>query len=100
MRNTPESIIVLGAGAVAVELAQFFLRIGTKITLIQRSSHILSSGDEDLAHPVEDRFREEGMDLYTGTNIINAVRENKRSTIFFEHEGKEKRVEAEFILQA
>ena len=99
MRNTPESIIVLGAGAVAVELAQFFLRIGTKVTLIQRSSHILSSGDEDLAHPVEDRFREEGMDLYTGTKIIKAVRENNRSTIFFKHEGKEKRVEAEFIFQ-
>ena len=100
MRNTPESIIVLGAGAVAVELAQFFLRIGTKVTLIQRSSHILSSGDEDLAHPVEDRFREEGMDLYTGTKIIKALRENNRSIIFFKHEGKEKRVEAEFIFQA
>ena len=100
MRNTPESIIVLGAGAVSVELAQFFLRIGTKVTLIQRSSHILSSGDEDLAHPVEDRFREEGMDLYTGTKIIKAIRENNRSIIFFEHEGKEKRVEAEFIFQA
>ena len=99
MRNTPESIIVLGAGAVSVELAQFFLRIGTKVTLIQRSSHILSSGDEDLALPVEDRFREEGMDLYTGTKIIKALRENNRSTIFFEHEGKEKRVEAEFIFQ-
>mgnify|MGYP003322435359 FL=1 len=99
MRNIPESIIVLGAGAVSVELAQFFLRIGTKVTLIQRSNHILSSGDEDLAHPVEDRFREEGMDLYTGTKIIKAIRENNRSIIFFEHEGKEKRVEAEFIFQ-
>ena len=99
MRNIPESIIVLGAGAVSVELAQFFLRIGTKVTLIQRSNHILSSGDEDLAHPIEDRFREEGMDLYTGTKIIKATRENNHSTIFFEHEGKEKRVEAEFIFQ-
>ena len=99
MRNIPESIIVLGAGAVSVELAQFFLRIGTKVTLIQRSNHILSSGDEDLAYPVEDRFREEGMDLYTKTKIIKAARENNRSTIFFEHEGKEKRVEAEFIFQ-
>lgn len=100
MRKAPESIIVLGAGAVAVELAQFFLRIGTKVTLIQRSSHILSSGDEDLARPVEDRLREEGMDLYTGTKIIKSARENDRSAIYFEHEGKEKRVEAETILQA
>ncbi|MEK9629315.1 MAG: dihydrolipoyl dehydrogenase [Nitrospinota bacterium] len=100
MRKEPESIIVLGAGAVAVELAQFFLRIGTKVTLIQRSDHILSQGDEDLARPVEDRFREEGMDLYTGTKIIKATRENERSKVFFEHDGKEKQVEAETILQA
>jgi len=100
MREIPESIIVLGAGAVAVELAQFFLRIGTKVTLIQRSDHILSQGDEDLARPVEDRFREEGMELYTGTKIIKAAKENNRSTIYFEHEGKENRVEAETILQA
>ncbi len=100
MREAPESIIVLGAGAVAVELAQFFLRIGTKVTLLQRSGHILSQGDEDLARPVEDRFREEGMDLFTGTKISKAAKENGRSVIYFEHEGKEKRVEAETILQA
>ena len=100
MRKAPESIIVLGAGAVAVELAQFFLRIGTKVTLLQRSGHILSQGDEDLARPVEDRLREEGMDLFTGTKIIKAAKENGRSVIYFEYEGKEKRVEAETILQA
>ncbi|MFT4579639.1 MAG: pyruvate/2-oxoglutarate dehydrogenase complex dihydrolipoamide dehydrogenase (E3) component [Nitrospinales bacterium] len=100
MREAPESIIVLGAGAVAVELAQFFLRIGTKVTLLQRSGYILSQGDEDLARPVEDRFREEGMNLFTGTKIIKATKENGRSAIYFEHEGKEKRVEAETILQA
>jgi pyruvate/2-oxoglutarate dehydrogenase complex dihydrolipoamide dehydrogenase (E3) component len=100
MRETPESIIVLGAGAVAVELAQFFLRIGTKVTLLQRSGYILSQSDEDLARPVEDRFREEGMNLFTGTKIIKAAKENGRSAIYFEHEGKEKRVEAETILQA
>jgi pyruvate/2-oxoglutarate dehydrogenase complex dihydrolipoamide dehydrogenase (E3) component len=100
MRETPESIIVLGAGAVAVELAQFFLRIGTKVTLLQRSGYILSQGDEDLARPVEDRFREEGMNLFTGTKIIKAAKENGRSAIYFEHERKEKRVEAVSILQA
>ena len=100
MREAPESIIVLGAGAVAVELAQFFLRIGTKVTLLQRSGHILSQGDEDLARPLEDRLCEEGMDLFTGTKIIKAAKENKRSAIYFEHDGKEKRVEAETILQA
>jgi pyruvate/2-oxoglutarate dehydrogenase complex dihydrolipoamide dehydrogenase (E3) component len=100
MREAPQSIIVLGAGAVAVELAQFFLRIGVKVSLLQRSPHILSKGDEDLARPVEHRFRQEGMDLYTGTNILKAEKTQVGSTVYFQHEGEEKHVSAQFILQA
>ena len=100
LRKAPESLIVLGGGAVAVELAQFFQRIGTPVSLLQRSKHILSQVDKDLARPVEDRFREEGMNLYTGTKIFKAAKENQRSAIYFEHEGKEKRCEGEAILQA
>jgi pyruvate/2-oxoglutarate dehydrogenase complex dihydrolipoamide dehydrogenase (E3) component len=100
MREAPQSIIVLGAGAVAVELAQFFLRIGVKVTLLQRSPHILSKGDEDLARPVEHRFREEGMDLYTGTNILRAEKKQDNSVVYFQHEGEEKSVSAQYILQA
>ena len=83
-----------------MELAQFLLRIGVKVTLLQRSEHILSKGDEDLARPVESRFREEGMDLYTGTKILRAEKKSKDSIVYFEHEGKEKKVCAQFILQA
>jgi pyruvate/2-oxoglutarate dehydrogenase complex dihydrolipoamide dehydrogenase (E3) component len=100
LRKAPKSLIVLGGGAVAVELAQFFQRIGTPVSLLQRSKHILSQTDEDLARPLEDRFREEGMNLYTGTKILKATKENHRSVIYFEHEGKEKRCEGEAILQA
>ena len=100
MRKAPDSIIVLGAGAVAVELAQFLLRIGVKVTLLQRSQHILSKGDEDLARPVESRFREEGMNLYTSTKILRAEKTLEGSVIYFKHEGKEKKVCARYILQA
>ena len=100
MREAPDSIIVLGAGAVAVELAQFLLRIGVKVTLLQRSQHILSKGDEDLARPVESRFREEGMNLYTSTKILRAEKTLEGSVIYFKHEGKEKKVCARYILQA
>ena len=88
MREAPDSIIVLGAGAVAVELAQFLLRIGVKVTLLQRSEHILSKGDEDLARPVESRFREEGMDLYTGTKLLRTEKDEGNSVVYVQHEGK------------
>jgi pyruvate/2-oxoglutarate dehydrogenase complex dihydrolipoamide dehydrogenase (E3) component len=100
MREAPKSMIVLGAGPVALELAQFLARIGVKISLIQRSDHILSSGDEDIAQPVEARLREEGMDVYTGTQLLSVSKDGDERVISFVHEGEEKSVRAEKILQA
>ena len=100
LRETPESMIVLGAGPVAVELAQFFCRIGTQTTLVQRSDHILSKGDEDLAFPVEMRFREEGMEVFTGTKLLRVEKSRYGRTAFFSHKGKEKSATASTILQA
>ena len=100
LRTIPESMIVLGAGPVAVELAQFFCRIGTQTTLIQRSDHILSKGDLDLARPVETRFREEGMKVFTGTKLLRVNKSKQNRTVFFTHEGQEKSVTAKIVLQA
>lgn len=100
LRQAPESMIVLGAGPVAVELAQFFCRIGTRTTLIQRSDHILSKDDEDLARPVEAKFREEGMEVFTATKLLRVEQSGENRSVFFTHEGKEKSATAETILQA
>jgi len=100
LREQPDSMIVLGAGFVGVELAQFYQRIGTRVTLVQRSGHILSSHDEDLARPIEARFREEGMAVYTGTSDLRISTEDTQRRAHFVHEGKEVTVSASTILNA
>ena len=45
----PASLAVLGGGVVAVELGQFFARVGSKTTLIQRSGRIVRNYDEDVS---------------------------------------------------
>ena len=100
LKERPEAMIVLGAGPVAVELAQFYQRIGTQVTLIQRSPHILSSTDEDLARPVEARLREEGMSVYTSTQLQQVSAEGNQKIVRFMHEGTEKSVSATCILDA
>ncbi len=100
LRDVPRSMIVLGGGPVALELAQFFQRIGTRVTLIQRSAHVMSQGDEDLARPVEARFREEGMTVLTNTRLHEFTRNGTRKAAHLTHEGMEKTVTAEVILQA
>jgi pyruvate/2-oxoglutarate dehydrogenase complex dihydrolipoamide dehydrogenase (E3) component len=100
MREPPTSMIVLGGGPVALEFAQFYQRVGVRVSLIQRSAHVLSLGDEDLARPLEARLRAEGMQVFTGTRVLRAERNGAGRSVYFEHEGGEKRVTADVILMA
>jgi len=100
LRRQPRSLIVLGGGSVAVELAQFYSRIGTEVTLIQRSHHIFSGSDEDLARPLEAHLREEGMAVHTGTQLQRFERRGDLKVAHFTCDGERREVAAEQILQA
>jgi pyruvate/2-oxoglutarate dehydrogenase complex dihydrolipoamide dehydrogenase (E3) component len=100
LQKLPRSLIVLGGGAIACELAQFFARFDVKVTMIQRSPHILKEFDQDAAAVVEGVFRREGVKLFTGTRLLNARRNGKRKVIEFEHDGKPRRAQADEILLA
>jgi len=97
LERLPKSLIVLGGGAVAVEFAQFFARFGVRVTLIQRSPHILHEFDSDAAEVLENVFRREGIVLYTGTKLLEARRAGSHKEVSFEHQGKIVRVQAEEI---
>ena len=68
LERLPDSMIILGAGPVAIEMAQAFNRLGTRVTVIQRSGQILSKEDRDLADEVMGVLRSEGVGLlYEGS---------------------------------
>jgi pyruvate/2-oxoglutarate dehydrogenase complex dihydrolipoamide dehydrogenase (E3) component len=100
LARLPKSLIVLGGGAVAVEFAQFFNRFGVKVTLVQRSPHILHEMDVDAAEVIEQVFRREGIELFTNTKLTGARRDGRAKTVSFLHEGKRVSVSAEEILFA
>jgi pyruvate/2-oxoglutarate dehydrogenase complex dihydrolipoamide dehydrogenase (E3) component len=98
LKRLPKSLIVLGGGAIACELAQFFARFDMKVTLIQRSPHILREFDEDAAAVIETVLRREGIRLFTGTKLVDASRNASGKTVMFEQNGKKMRVKAEEVL--
>jgi pyruvate/2-oxoglutarate dehydrogenase complex dihydrolipoamide dehydrogenase (E3) component len=72
LKRLPKSLIVLGGGAIACEFAQFFARFGVKVTLIQRSGHVLKEFDADAGTEIEKVFRREGIQVFTGTKLLDA----------------------------
>jgi len=66
----PASMIVLGAGPIAAEMAQAFCRLGTQVTVIQRSRQILSKEDQDLADLVQQELEKEGVSFQMNTAVV------------------------------
>ena len=59
----PESLLIVGAGAVGCELAQFYARAGSKVTLIQSGDFILPRVDREAGDLLAIFFAEEGIDI-------------------------------------
>jgi len=68
--SLPRSIIVLGAGPIAMEMAQAFCRLGSEVTVIQRSGQILSKEDKDMADGVMDAMSSEGVVFHLNTIVV------------------------------
>jgi pyruvate/2-oxoglutarate dehydrogenase complex dihydrolipoamide dehydrogenase (E3) component len=100
LRKLPKSVIVLGGGPVAVELAQFLARFDVEVTLLQRSKQLLHEFDEDAATVVEKVLQRDGIRVWTGTTLLKAFRQGRRKGVTFEHRGKTRQVMAEDILFA
>jgi len=72
----PEHLIVLGGGYIALENAQAFARLGSEVTVLQRSSRILSREDDDVAEALTGYLREEGLTVHTNTDVQAVQRAN------------------------
>jgi len=100
LRRPPKSLIVLGGGPVGLELGQFFRRMDTEVTLIQRGEHVLRDFDIDAADAVTGALRKEGMRIFANTKVMESFRSGTRKGIVFRQENRTRRVTAEAILLA
>jgi len=75
--NLPEHLIVYGGSVVALELAQAFLRLGSKVTLVARST-LLSKEDPAIGADLAQVLKSEGMRILTHTTLRNVRFEANR----------------------
>jgi pyruvate/2-oxoglutarate dehydrogenase complex dihydrolipoamide dehydrogenase (E3) component len=85
---TPRSVIVLGGGIVACELAQFLKRVGTRVCMIQRSPHILSGHSKESSGVIRKAFEDEGIEVLTDTRIVGVHSARGRFSVSFRRKGR------------
>jgi dihydrolipoamide dehydrogenase len=69
LREIPKHLLVVGAGFIGLELAQFFSRAGSKITLVEVAPRIAPSEDEEVSKTLAQSFKRMGWDIHTGVAI-------------------------------
>jgi pyruvate/2-oxoglutarate dehydrogenase complex dihydrolipoamide dehydrogenase (E3) component len=100
LRTQPGSMIVLGGGAVALELGQFFARLGTRVTILQWGRTLLSGMDEDVGRAIEASLVDEGIEVVTGAQWLRVTHDATGKTVWALKDGRERSYVGEEILQA
>jgi len=71
LQRRPDHLIVLGGGYVGLELSQALRRLGSRVTLIERSPQLISNEDADVSQAVLQLFQDEGIDVLLGTHVLS-----------------------------
>ncbi len=96
----PGSLLVLGAGPVALEMAHYHRALGSEVTVIQRSHHLLSAMDHDVADAVQAGMERHGTKFVLGCRILEAGRGPRGKWVRVSHDDREETLEAAEILLA
>jgi len=96
----PESLIVIGASAVGLELAQMFARLGVRVTVLEALPRVVPAEDSAIGEALGDYLRGEGLDIHTGVQIRQVARADTGYSVSFSEAGALQAARAEQLLVA
>jgi pyruvate/2-oxoglutarate dehydrogenase complex dihydrolipoamide dehydrogenase (E3) component len=100
LREQPHRLLVLGAGAVGLELAQAFVRLGTEAEVIDAATAFLPREDPEIATVMRDILESEGIRFHLGANKLRVARANGGVEIILGGAAGERRVRGDQLLVA
>jgi dihydrolipoamide dehydrogenase len=101
LKELPERLIVLGGGAIGVELGQAFQRLGAKVSIVEMAGRILSKEDAEVSALLEEILQKEGVRIFTDSKAVKAHKNLKGEKIVtIEKGGKTEEIKGDEILVA
>ncbi|HRN19280.1 MAG: mercury(II) reductase [Truepera sp.] len=100
IEKLPASMIVLGAGAIGLELGQMFARFGVTVNVLDVAPRILPSEDPELSRVLADALTEEGLTLRTSVRVTRVARHEAGYRVEVERGGARETLRAEQLLVA
>jgi dihydrolipoamide dehydrogenase len=96
----PESIVIVGAGAIGVEFAYFYNSIGTRVTLVEFQPRIVPVEDEDISKELQRLYKKSGIEVLTETTVESVNTSGKLCKVTIKNFKGTQEIEAEIVLSA
>ena len=101
LKEVPKSLIVMGAGAVGVELASVYSRFGAETTIVELLPRLVPLEDEEVSKELEKSFRKRGLKSQVDTKLDKLERSDKGVVVTGKtSKGEAVKLEAEMLLVA
>ncbi len=100
--HVPNSMAIIGAGVIGLELASAFETFGSSVTVIEFLKECLPTIDSDIAKRLRKTLEKRGINfnMNSGVKSIQATEDKKQAVVTFEQKGQEKQVVADVVLVA
>ena len=100
LTKIPQTMVIVGAGAIGVEFAYFYHTMGTKVTLIEFFDTVLPMEDKEIGKLLEKNFIKKGIDVLTSSKVLNSKIENDKVQLLVNTKDGEKTIETDLVLSA
>jgi dihydrolipoamide dehydrogenase len=99
--EVPKSVVVIGAGAIGIEFADFWNAFGVEVTVIEYMPRILPVEDEEISETLTRSLKKRGMTIHTGAKTTGVKVDGKSvTTSFTDASGKDQTVTSERVMMA
>jgi dihydrolipoamide dehydrogenase len=96
----PQSMVVVGSGAIGSEFAYFYNAIGTKVTLVEFMPNIVPVEDEEVSKTLEKSFKKQGIEVLTSSEVTSVDTKGKGCVVTVKNAKGEQRIECDVVLSA
>jgi pyruvate/2-oxoglutarate dehydrogenase complex dihydrolipoamide dehydrogenase (E3) component len=91
LTELPESLLVIGAGAVGLEFGQMFSRLGSKVTIVDAVERISPNSDAEASETLAAALREEGIEIVTNAFVKSVRRDGEVVAVLAPRDGSQQR---------
>ncbi len=100
-KDAPETLAIVGAGAIGMEFADIFEAYGSEITIIEALDRVLPVEDKDISAQMEKAYKKRGMTIHTGARLESAEPGDEGVTLKFkDKDGEEQTLTVDRVLSA